>query len=118
MSDMSKQFAVLLALSLLCGCASSPEQKPVQSSPAGDLVSKADAAFDAGRYRDAAEGYQECWDNYPRGSMHYPFTQRLGDCYVFLGQLERARKTYTFGIKQYQFPKFDIERRIARLKRQ
>ena len=60
--------------------------------------------------------YQQCMDLYPRGSGLYAFTQKFGDSLVFLGQPDRAKKAYQFGIQVYNFPAFDFDKRIAELR--
>jgi tetratricopeptide (TPR) repeat protein len=87
-------------------------------TPLDDIVRKANSAFAGHQYETAAKLYEECLRDSPHGSARHAFTQRLGDCYVFLGQLDRARKVYAFGIEVYDFPQFNIEQRIAELKKQ
>jgi tetratricopeptide (TPR) repeat protein len=68
------------------------------------------------RYDDALEWLSDAVKKYPHGSARYAPYVKLGDVFVKLGQIEKAKKSYKFSnIQHFCLSDIEIEKRIERL---
>jgi hypothetical protein len=62
--------------------------------------------------------FEICLSDYPKGSGRNFIALKLGDCYVKLDRLDKARKAYEAGFTIYGYQWFDVETRITGLKKE